>query len=105
LFQAGDGSFSTTPAEAPPLGVVAGMEFPSTRLSIKGGTLYLYSDGVTEARTPQGDWLQLAGLQRLLGALDDGTPAARLAALVAEIASPSGEQHDDITLMLIDGSK
>ena len=44
-----DGEFVSLPASAPPLGIEAGGEFPEIRVSMKGGTLYVCSDGLTEA--------------------------------------------------------
>lgn len=74
---------------------------------LPGEVLALFSDGLTEARDPEGEEIGQEGLARLLEENVTGHPDSELRvvgdALVAELASYSGgaSQHDDITLLLI----
>lgn len=102
LYHAADGGFRELPAEAPPLGIVAGAQFPSRTLRLDGGSLYLFTDGVTEAVIGEARRLDVGGLQRLIAATARLEARARLDNIVAEILRPGVEQHDDITLMVIE---
>jgi len=99
------GSFHAYPAEEPPLGIVAppGGVYPETELRLDGGSLYLYTDGCTDARANDGRMLGTEGLQLLIGRFA-GLPAAeRLQALSAALAPEDAELRDDITLLVIEG--
>jgi len=47
LYHHRDGRFEEIPAQAPPLCVQSAMSFPVTTVSMQGGRLYMYTDGVT----------------------------------------------------------
>jgi sigma-B regulation protein RsbU (phosphoserine phosphatase) len=96
LLHAGDGGFEEVPAQAPPLGILAGVAFPEADLELAGGSLYLCSDGLTEASCGGGP-LGGEGLRRLI-ARQAGKPLAeRIQAIVAEVAGC--ELRDDLTLL------
>lgn len=93
------GSF---PASAPPLGVVPEMVFPNERFSLQGGSLYLYSDGLLEARI--GDqFLQQKGLIKLFREQAHLPVEERAQAVVAAVFCPEGTVDDDLTLLIIQG--
>ncbi|MCC7410926.1 MAG: SpoIIE family protein phosphatase [Gammaproteobacteria bacterium] len=102
LYHAPDGSFRELPAEAPPLGIVPGVEFPTTTLVLDGGCLYLFTDGVTEATIDGGGRLDVDGLRHLIVSAARLKARERLANIVAEIRASEASQHDDITLMAIE---
>jgi sigma-B regulation protein RsbU (phosphoserine phosphatase) len=97
-----DGSFEQIPSSAPPLGVVPGVEFPVTTFSLDGGTLYLFTDGVTESVDEANRPLDVSGLIGLLTRCSKVAASRRLEHVVAEIRKPEVNQRDDITLMLIE---
>jgi len=70
LYHARDGSFTDFPAAAPPLGIspllAAGGEFPEIEIDLKGGTLYIFTDGMTEGYLEDGSMLEVEGLKKLL---------------------------------------
>lgn len=90
-------------AEGPPLGIIADMDFPEQHTSLAGASLYLYSDGVTDARDVDGTFLGLDGTEALVLKThhEVRAPHSRLRA----IASRLKQLHlgDDTTLMLIEG--
>jgi len=102
LYRGRDGIFRELPARAPPLGVVGGVDFPTESLALDGGSLYLFTDGVTEAVVRRGERLDVGGLMRLIDSAAGLRARERLGNIVAEIRSPGLDQHDDITLMLIE---
>ncbi len=84
-----------------PLGVVDGVPFDVTRMTLNpGDTVVIYTDGVSEAMNPQGD---LYGLERLREIVSKGAPnAAELGKIIREDVrrhANGREQNDDITLM------
>jgi sigma-B regulation protein RsbU (phosphoserine phosphatase) len=92
-----DGSFATLPAQAPPLGILAGLEFPESRLALEGGALYLCSDGLTEACSAAGGALGAEGLMRLVTRFAAKPLAERVLAITAEVREL--ETRDDLTLL------
>lgn len=86
------------------LGPIADTEYVAERLILgPGDALFLYTDGVTEAKNPEE---QMFGEDRLLQALE-AVPRAKLTDLLVHIRAvvaghaASAEQSDDITLLAI----
>jgi serine phosphatase RsbU (regulator of sigma subunit) len=69
----------------------------------KGSTLLLYSDGVTEARNTQGEFLEDSGLSEIVPGLLDSTAQVLCDRLVQFIHDFTGDQlqADDITLLAV----
>ncbi len=97
-----DGVFEEIGATAPPLGIVSGAEFPVSTLPLDGGSLYLFTDGVTEAEDDDNSQLDVTGLIKLIEASLEQSGPERLAGIVRKIYKPDVSQHDDITIMLIE---
>lgn len=84
-----------------PLGIVPDCRFTlSAPIKLEGGPLYLYSDGVTEARTSNGTVLGREGLVTLLQQFQERPPRQRLQAVVDAIR-PQQQLHDNITMLMI----
>jgi sigma-B regulation protein RsbU (phosphoserine phosphatase) len=100
LLHRPDGGFQSFPAEAPPLGIDAGGAFPETQLRLGGGTLYVCSDGLTEAACAEGRGrLGREGLERLILRFAAKPLAARVAAITADVGRL--ELRDDLTLLAV----
>ena len=92
-------------ASEQPLGILPDCRFTlSDPIPLRGSTLYLYSDGVTEAKTADGKVLEREGLVTLLQQHQDKAPMARLQAVVDAIRPPQ-LLHDDMTLLMINGDQ
>lgn len=102
LYHHKDGHFEELPADAPPLGIVAGVKFPVSTIKMSGSSLYIFTDGVTESLDAQNKQLDVAGLIELIKSSSTVTASERLEGIIAEIRRPHTSQHDDITLVLID---
>jgi sigma-B regulation protein RsbU (phosphoserine phosphatase) len=102
LYRGDDGVFRELPADGPPLGVVPEAEFRCTRFPLAGGSLYIYTDGVTESPDDHGQVLGAAGLRGLIDSVARLAPRARLEEMVATLRGRGHRQRDDITLMLIE---
>jgi sigma-B regulation protein RsbU (phosphoserine phosphatase) len=70
LLHAADGTFQVFPARMPPVGIAAsgssGEPFPEDSIVIRGGTLYVFTDGATEARRDDGRQLGIHGVQQII---------------------------------------
>jgi sigma-B regulation protein RsbU (phosphoserine phosphatase) len=88
------------PANAPPLGIEAGGEFPEIRVLMKGGTLYVCSDGLTEAACAESrERLGSEGLKRLVRRFAAKPLSARIAAITSDVGRL--ELRDDLTLLAV----
>lgn len=89
------------PAKAPPLGIDPDSVFPNEVFELQGGCLYLYTDGLLEARI--GDRrLEHDGLVRLLKAQAHVPLEARAQAIADAVLDHSGSVEDDLTLVIIE---
>lgn len=105
LLHRHDGTFEEIPASAPPLGIIAGTVFPESTVSLRDGSLYLFTDGVTESLDENNVPLDMKGLRRLIDTGSRVSASKRLEQIIAEIRKPDISQRDDITLMLIEWRK
>jgi len=96
-------ALTAVPSRGAALGVRTGLEFPEDEVVLpKGATLALYTDGITEARSPDGE---LFGMKRLEEALRvaAGAPVEHtLDAVWGEVGAfrATAEPSDDATLLL-----
>lgn len=108
LYHAPDGSFTPLPAEAPPLGIspllAPGGGIPVTELSLDGGSLYVFTDGVTEGYLEDGSEFGADGLEALLTEMASSPASDRLAAVTDRINRDNVALRDDLTLLVVDDS-
>ncbi len=90
------------PAREPPLGVVPESVYPNETFSLQGGCLYLYTDGLLEARVGE-RCLEQDGLMRLFREYAHLPVRERAQAIVDAVFCPEGVVDDDLTLVLIQG--
>ena len=90
-------------ADGPPLGIVDDAVFATRELPLASGALYLYTDGLLEARTATGVELGSASLKALILA-HARCPAAQRARRLLE-AVREAEVRDDLTVLIIDGAE
>lgn len=102
ILRNGSGDFVSFDADMPPLGIQSGLEFPDEKVCLQGGSLYLYSDGVTEAGGEQE--LGEEGLKAMLDEFANYPLAQRLRAMVERLSPVGQPLHDDITLLVIEST-
>lgn len=105
LYHSGHDRFIDVGGEDIPLGIDAHWKYREHRrtLLLPGSVLVLATDGILEARNPQGDMMGVERLKELIRRHHD-QPARRLTALLAEgVADYRGGQplDDDATLVVI----
>lgn len=99
-----DGRRRDLEASGPALGIFEGARFEerSERMA-EGDLLFLYTDGVTEAFSPEGEQYGEERLGRLLGAVRGERVATVIDRVLADVAHFAGgrEQSDDITCLAL----
>ena len=105
LFYRTDGSFTVVEAGAPPIGIIPDLEaagpMPVEVLDLDGGTLYVFTDGVTESETESGVTVDTEGLRSLIAEISALPLADRPGAIVERIGGTSGRLRDDMTVLAI----
>lgn len=86
-------------ADGASLGILRDVEFEQGTAALDSGDLLLlYTDGITEAPGPDGQF----GEERLRAALDDSPPAALVEAIYAAVLAHAGDvRADDVTLVAL----
>ncbi len=106
LFHDPEAGFTALPANAPPLGIpplLAGeVGFEVEELRLNGGTLYIFTDGVTEGYLADGSELTSEGLMELMRQNKELPISRRVDAVIALIDHAGAALRDDITLLAID---
>jgi sigma-B regulation protein RsbU (phosphoserine phosphatase) len=106
LFDARTERFTSVPADAPPLGIaqdIAGQDgFPVRELYLAGGTLYVFTDGLTEATTFGGGMLGIDGVRALIRDHADQSPDLRLKSIAGAVKLPGQSLRDDLTLLVVE---
>ncbi|MCA0200509.1 MAG: SpoIIE family protein phosphatase [Proteobacteria bacterium] len=104
LFDARTERFTAVQADAPPLGIapdIAGSDgFPVREIYLGGGTLYVFTDGLTEATTFGGGMLGIDGVRALIRDHADQSPDLRLKSIAGAVKLPGQSLRDDLTLLV-----
>jgi len=102
LYHHNDGRFEELEATATPIGIVPGAEFPVTTVPLDAGSLYIFTDGITEAEDEKNTQLKVKGLINMIKNKVKSSARKRLEDIVSEICKLGAYQHDDITILLIE---
>ncbi|MDP6182385.1 MAG: SpoIIE family protein phosphatase [Gammaproteobacteria bacterium] len=102
LFWCRDGKYEELVATAPPIGILAEVSFETTRVELGDGSLYIFTDGVTESLAPDGTDLGVEGLCTIIDAASRFDSERRLEEIVERIHDQGRTVHDDLTLLLIE---
>lgn len=108
ILQRADGDLVLLEAEGLPIGIFPNYQWEEKRISLsQGDRLILFTDGVSEARNPQG---QLYGLERLLDRIAERRSASLeelLDSILRDVKSHSGPnfESDDVALVMFEIKK
>ncbi len=98
-----DGLCREFEATSPPLGVLADTHYTEYRFQLGNGSLYIYSDGVTEGYIDDHTTLELSGLFKLIATMDTNlSPAERLQQIAQPFEQTAQPLRDDVTLLLVE---
>ena len=104
LLRHGKNGFAWLPkADTCMMGLMEGMDFPVRKLQLNpGDSLFLYTDGVTEAMDEEGKLFSDEKLENLLGTVPADAEAKDILTLVSEAVkghAGNAEQSDDVTML------
>lgn len=106
LLRSPTGQYSEMEADAPPLGILKDLTIPEIKFRLDGQTVYIYTDGLSEAPGESGEMLDVEGVKALIDNYSRLRPADRVTALVGKVVELSrshvGKLFDDITLLVIE---
>lgn len=89
-------------AVRPPIGILDGQEYVEDAVTLEpGDRLVLYTDGLSEARSPDGAFFGVDGLDRVIRDCDQGSEEL-VASLLEEVSlfTHGAPAHDDRTLLV-----
>jgi len=108
LLFAQDGTCRDLPADAPPLGIMPMLSpdegFPEEEINLDGGSLYIFTDGVTEGYVEDGSEFGVEGLIDLIKEKRKETPSERLKAVVSKFSHEGVSLRDDLTLLVLESA-
>jgi len=102
LIMSRSGKINKIDAQAPPIGILSEAVFSKTTFKLKGCSLVLYSDGVTEGHTQSGKELGVMGLIDILREHNNAQPSVRIQAVVDRLHHLGQNAKDDITMLLLE---
>ena len=104
LYRSVEGGFEPIPALEPPLGIVTGIlppeGYPESQIEMEGGSLFVFSDGLTEAYGHDGEQLGATGLERILEEFSEDSIRDCVDGVMSRVSSL--EHRDDLTLLGIE---
>lgn len=106
LAVAGDGTVRDFPAAAPPVGVVPDLvadgDFPEVTFDLEGGSLYVFSDGLTEGSIEDGKPLGADGVRALIRRMAPLPAAERIDKIAHSFVRAGMPLHDDLTILVVE---
>ncbi|MCB2108028.1 MAG: SpoIIE family protein phosphatase [Rhodobacteraceae bacterium] len=101
-------SFLPLPADTPPLGIapdIMGHDgFPNIEINLRASSLYIFTDGLTEATTFGGGMLGIDGARALIREHAEESADLRLKSITGAVRVPGKSLHDDLTLLIVEDS-
>lgn len=107
LHGSGESGSRWLPAQTPPLAILPELDekapLEAQQIDLRGGQLYLFSDGLTDTVMQSGEPLGEEGLSQLLLRQDSLPAAERIAVVMDAVRHQQPTPSDDLTLLVIEG--
>jgi len=97
-----DGSFSNYSEAGPPLGIMPKTKYNEHTVSFVESSMYIFTDGITEIKNPNGEMLGSEGFQNFIKKYQTTPNNERLKKIVDDILNAGHIQKDDLTILVID---
>ncbi len=102
LYRSRDGEYTAYPASAPPLGILPDISLSEVELQLDGGSIYIFTDGLTEGFTQDGSQFGIDGVKGAIEQYTEALPQQRLESMIAPLIDGDRPLRDDITLLLLE---
>jgi|TARA_B100001559_G_scaffold193755_1_gene162001 sigma-B regulation protein RsbU (phosphoserine phosphatase) len=96
--------FSNFNEAGPPLGIVSKTKYQEHKISFKNSSMYIFTDGITEIKNPQGEELGSKGFQNYITKFKDKPNNERLQLIIDNVLNSKYIQKDDLTIVTLDSS-
>ena len=94
--------FSNFNEAGPPLGIVSKTKYQEHKISFKNSSMYIFTDGITEIKNPQGEELGSKGFQNYITKFKDKPNNERLQLIIDNVLNSKYVQKDDLTIVTLD---
>ena len=98
-----DGNFSNYTEAGPPLGIMSKIKYKESAINFSESSMYVFTDGITEIKDPNGEMLGAEGFQNYIKKFKDEPSNDRLKKIVEDIVKSGKIQKDDLTIVVVDG--
>ena len=98
-----DGKFTNYTESGPPLGVMKKTKFPEHTIPFSDSSMYVFTDGITEIKDPNGEMLGSEGFQDYIKKYQSTPNNERLNSIIDDIIKSGKIQKDDLTIVVVDG--
>ena len=97
-----EGNFSNYNESGPPLGIMANTKYSEHTIPFDNSSMYIFTDGITEIKNPNGEMLGSEGFQNYIKKYKDKPNNERLKIIIDDILDTGHIQKDDLTIVVID---
>ena len=95
-------NFTTFEDSGPPLGVMAKFKFTETTIPFSDSSIYIFTDGITEIKDPNGEVLGAEGFRDYIKKYQSTPNNERLKKIIDDIIGSGKIQKDDLTIVVVD---
>ena len=96
-------TFSNFEEAGPPLGITSKFKFTEKKISFSNSSMYIFTDGITEIKDPNGEMLGSDGFENYIKKYQSIPNNKRLKTIIEDIVKSGKIQKDDLTIVVIDG--
>ena len=94
--------FSNFNEAGPPLGIVKKTQYQEYKIKFEKSSMYIFTDGITEIKNPQGEELGSIGFQNYITKYKDKPNNERLQSIIDNVLNSKYSQKDDLTIVVLD---
>lgn len=91
-------------ASAPPLGVISDITYTEYNIDLGSGSLYIYSDGVTEGYIDETTELGLSGLFKVIANMKIGSSVVDRLEKIVSLFTDTSSLRDDVTVLVVESA-
>ena len=102
IIMDGDDKFSNFEEAGPPLGIVSKTQYKEYKLPFNKSSMYIFTDGITEIKNPEGNELGSKGFQNYIMRYKDKVNNERLKLIIDSVLNSKYIQKDDLTIVVVD---
>ena len=77
-------------------------KYQEYKVKFENSSMYIFTDGITEIKNPQGEGLGSEGFQNYINKFKDKPNNERLKLIIDNVMSAKYKQKDDLTIVVLD---